>query len=91
MNQPDNMNMPGSHPGSGATNQYLIDMATTYRYIIFNEINQKIVTDREDQVIAFDSGEKANDYAAEFCGSWVILKQAMQRGIWITFNVSQAT
>jgi len=33
MNQPDNMNMPGSHPGSGTTNQYLTDMRYTVKQL----------------------------------------------------------
>ena len=66
-------------------------MAITYRYIILNEMNQKIVTDREDRVIEFDTGKKANEFASEFLGSWVILKQAMQRGIWLTHNVTSCT
>ena len=60
------------------------------RYIILNEADISgtlVVRDCNNYVKEFRSRESANNFASRRYGSWVIIRQVMTRGVWMSANV----
>ena len=69
----------------------IIKLNIMFRYIILNEQKQEIVRDYQGNVVQFDIYDNANEWASGLFGSWVVLKQQLTRGIWMTIVPSYAT